>query len=332
MKRRDVLAAAGAAATFSALPWLPAANPRSCDSVRVGDDEIEDLREAISNLDALDQRFGGDLLWRGAQYTLHYIDDLLDRAVFTEPIGNELRAISGSLTTSIGWYCYDAGRTLDASNLWERALNSALLSEDEPLAVRTLSVMARQAVDLGKPRNAVRFAKIAQNHIGSWAPARVHSLLAVREAQGYAAMGDTTSTNEAILKAWRAFELGGAEHDPQWTQFLNEAELVCLEGMCRSDLGEHKKAVDLLSRSAQLQDTAHDRNRGMCLVRLSGAALSAGDLDQSIDAAEESVRMIGGGMTSRRNKQVLLGIASGLHHYDDPRARNTIERITQHAA
>ncbi|MEV7930457.1 tetratricopeptide repeat protein [Kitasatospora sp. NPDC088779] len=333
VNRREVLAA-GTAAAIGALPWLSSpSGGRSLDPIRVGDEEIDDLRRSLSELDALDQRFGGDLLWRGAQHTLYYITDLLERGVFTEGVGDELHAISGSLTTSIGWFCYDAGRTGEAAAHWERALNTALLSDDDPLIVRTLSVMARQAVDLGHPRAAVRYAQRAGKYVGAWAPARVQSLLAVREAQGYAAMGDTTSVNDALLRAWRAFERGTTDYDPQWAQFLNEAELVCLEGMCRNDLGDHEQAVNLLSRSAQLQDTAHDRNRGMCLVRLSGAALHAGDLDQSIDAAEQSIRMIGSGMTSRRNKQVLLGIASGLNRYDnDPRARHTIERITQYAA
>ncbi|MFD0403422.1 helix-turn-helix domain-containing protein [Kitasatospora sp. NPDC127121] len=333
VNRRDALAA-GVAAALGGLPWLsPVVGVRPTEPLRIGEDEVEDLRAVLQHLDAWDQRFGGDSLWRSARHTLHYIHRLLDRGTFSTGVGDELQAMQGSLTTSIGWYCYDAGRTQDASVYWSQALNTALLFNNSPLAIRTLSVMARQAVDLGKGRDAVRYAQIAATRLGPWVPPRVHSLLAIREAQGHAALGDAASTNEAILRAWRGFERGASEDDPDWARFLNEAELVCLEGMCRSDLGEHEKAIHLLSRSAELQDAAHDRNRGMCLVRLSGAALSAGNLDQSIDAAERSVRMIGSGMTSRRNKQVLLGIANGLHRFNDnPHARHTIERITQSAA
>ncbi|MFJ5122333.1 hypothetical protein [Kitasatospora sp. NPDC088548] len=333
MNRRDVLAASTVAA-IGGLPWLSAAaGAQRVDQTRVGIDQVEELRATLSDLDAIDQRFGGDRLWRSAQHTLQWVHNLLDRALFTADIGAELHSIAGQLTTSLGWYCYDAAQQERANVFFSQALNTALLSRDAPLAVRTLSNMARQAVDLGKPRDAIRFAQIATTHTGTWAPARVHSLLAVREAQGYARLGDTVGANDAILRAWRAFEQGPSDRDPQWSAFLNEAEMTCLEGMCRSDLGQHQQAVDLLGRSADMQDTAHDRNRGMCLVRLSGAALSAGDLDQSIAAAEASVRMIDSGMTSQRNKHVLLNVAVDLRPFgSDSRARNMIEQITAHAA
>ncbi|MET9402531.1 hypothetical protein [Kitasatospora sp. NPDC002965] len=335
VNRRDLLSAAGTAAVLSRLPWLASSAAASpAGTVRVGDDQVEELRETLGNLDALDQRFGGNLLWRSAQHTLHVVHDLLDRAQYTDQIGAELHGIAGSLTTSLGWYCYDAELQERASVFWSQALNTALLSGDDALTVRTLANMSRQAVDLGgKARDAVRYAQLAARHAGRWAPARVHSLLAVREAQGYARLGDVASANEAITRAWRAFEKGSTDRDPQWTLFLNEAELTCLEGMCRSDLGQHGPAVGLLDRSAQMQDTAHDRNRGMCLVRLSSAALSAGDLDHSVEAADQSVRMIGNGMASARNKRVLLAVAGGLRSYEDePRARETVERITACAA
>lgn len=335
VNRRDLFsAAAGTAAAFAGLPWLTASTAAHPDgAVRVGDDQVQELHETLGNLDALDQRFGGDLLWRSAQHTLHWVHDLLDRAQYSSRIGAELHSIAGSLTTSLGWYCYDAELQDRAAVFWSQALNTALLTGDDALTVRTLANMSRQAVDLGKARDAVRYAQLATQHTGTWAPARVHSLLAVREAQGYARLGDTDHAQEAITRAWKAFERGTTDRDPQWADFLNEAELVCLEGMCRSDLGQHGRAVTLLDRSAAMQDAAHDRNRGMCLVRLSGAALAASDLDHSVEAARQSLQMITNGMTSARNKRVLRTVAGGLRSYnDDPRARETVERIIAAAA
>ncbi|MFF3113530.1 hypothetical protein ACFVSN_30595 [Kitasatospora sp. NPDC057904] len=334
VNRRDFVTS-GAAAAFGGLPWLAAApgTQPSAAEARVGIDQIEDLRATLDDLDAIDQRFGSDRLWRPAQTTLQWVHTLLDRATFTADIAAELHSIAGSLTTSLAWYLYDAEQQERAAIYFGQALNTALLSNDRPLAVRTLSNMSRQAVDLGKARDAIRYAQLAATHVGAWAPPRVHSLIAVREAQGFARLGDTAGANGALRRAWQAFEDGPSDRDPEWSLFLNEAELACLEGMCRSDLGQHQKAVSLLERSASLQDAAHDRNRGMCLVRLSGAALHAHDLDRSLEAANTSITMIAGGMTSRRNKRVLQVVANDLHTYGtDVRARSMIEQINTYAA
>ncbi|MGP4004663.1 hypothetical protein [Streptomyces sp. 8N706] len=121
---------------------------------------------------------------------------------------------------------------------------------------------------------------------------------------------------------------------PEWSGFLNEAELVCLEGMCRSDLGQHKRAVRLLERSSALQDIEHSRNRGMCLARLAGAAIQDQDLDHTVAAARESLRLIDGGMTSTRNRRQLRRVREGLRPYQKANsdARDTIELLDLHIA
>ncbi|WP_030272886.1 hypothetical protein [Streptomyces sp. NRRL B-24484] len=326
VNRRDVLT------TALSMPWLSPSS-RSTDAPRVGVDDVEELRATISDLDAIDQRFGGDLLWRSAQQTLRQVQFLRDRGIYSDDVGTELHLISGSLTTSLGWFCYDAEQQEKARAYFSEAFNTATLSSDRPLAVRTLSNMARQAVDLDKPRDAVLYAQHAATLADGWAPARVHALLAVREAQGFARLGDADSTSAALLRAWRAFERGAGDMDPDWAAFLNEAEMVCLEGMCRSDLGQHQRAVGLLERSAQIQDAEHGRNLGMCLVRLSNAALAAGDLDQSMEAAQASMRLMAGGMTSTRNRRQLGLVGRGLaSHRSNSRARDLAAEIAAHAA
>ncbi|MFJ1756505.1 hypothetical protein [Kitasatospora sp. NPDC088134] len=332
VKRRDLLAAGGTAA-LGALPWLsPAVPSTGMTTARVGEDELDHFQKTLADLDALDQRIGGAQLWRLAKHTLETIHGLLQRAEFTPAVGAELRSLAGSLTTSLGWYCYDADERNAASIYFSQALNTALLTGDSPLAVRTLSNMSRQAVDLGNPRDAVQYAQTAAQQAATWAPPRVHSLLAIREAQGRALLGDRSGTDEAVLRAWRHFERGAGESDPDWTNFLNEAELTCLEGMARSDLGQHPRAVELLERSTRLQDAAHGRNLGMCLVRLAGAALGGHDLDRALDAVQNSLDMIGRGMNSPRTTNVLSSLTTNLTHYDDPRAGEMIEQISAVAA
>ncbi|MFH9569028.1 hypothetical protein ACH4MG_00535 [Streptomyces sp. NPDC017454] len=337
---RRQLFATGAAALGSAagagLPWLsPTASAApGDDELRVSHDDVENLRSAAHDLDALDQQFGSDRLWRGARNQLLWLHHLIDHGTYSEPVGQELHAIAGQLTTSLGWFCYDADRQTEARVFFSEALNTAMLDGDDALATRTLSNMARQSVDLGKAREAIRFSRIAQAHATEWsAPPRVAALLAIREAQGHARLGDEISAGNAIKRAWNHFEHGTSQRDPDWTGFLNEAELTCLEGMCRLDLGQHRQSVKLLDRSAQLQDIARSRNRGMCLARLAYAALQGHDLDHSVHAVDESLQLIEGGMTSTRNIKQLTLVRNGLslHKAHQP-AREMAERLTAYTA
>ncbi|MFB7474554.1 hypothetical protein [Kitasatospora sp. NPDC056184] len=325
-----------AGAAMLGLPWLSPLTPTSAHSgdLRISHDEIDMLRETAFDLDAIDQRFGGDRLWRSARSHLMWVHHLINRGTYPDEVGQELHQIAGQLTTSLGWFCYDADRQPEARVYFSEALNTAMLAGDGPLATRTLSNMARQSVDLGKPRETVQFARLAREKATEWqAPPRVASLLAIREAQGYAKAGNEVQASGAIKRAWRSFSQGTTDRDPGWVAFLNEAELTCLEGMCRSDLGQHRLAVRLLERSATLQDIEHSRNRGMCLARLSYAAIQERDVDRTVAAATESLRLIEGGMTSTRNLRQLLLVRDSLQPYQHSgQARDAVERLTAYIA
>ena len=326
--------ALGAGAAVVGLPWLSPSPARATTELRIGRDEIDQLTAAATDLDAIDQQFGGDRLWRLAGTQLSWIHHAIDHGVYSDEVGQELHVLAGSLTTSLGWYCYDAGQQEQARVHFSEALNTALISGDWPLATRTLSNMARQAVDIGKPREAIRFARSAERHAADWsAPPRVAALLAIRLAQGYARLGDETNTSYSIKRAWRAFDQGSTDRDPEWASFLNEAEMVCLEGMCRTDLGHHRQAVRLLERSSKLQDTPRARNRGMCLAQLAGAAAQASDLDRTHHATRESLRLIEGGQSSTRTRHQLALVQGHLRpHKASAQARDTLELLASHTA
>ncbi|MFF3552950.1 hypothetical protein ACFYXL_05985 [Streptomyces tsukubensis] len=292
------------------------------------------LQATFADLDAIDQRFGGDRLWRSAKTQLSWVHHVIDHGLYSEDIGQMLQSLAGQLTTSLGWFCYDADQQAEARVYFSEALNTAMISGDYPLVTRTLSNMARQSVDLAKPREAVRFVRTAEQYAIKWdAPPRVTTLLAIRAAQGYARLGDEANVSLSIKKAWRAFDQGLTDRDPDWTVFLNEAELVCLEGMCRADLKQHKRAVRLLDRSAALQDIEHSRNRGMCLARLAQSAVQNRDFEHTADAAREALRLIEGGQSSTRTRRQLATVRDSLgEHKASALARDTFDLLVHHTA
>lgn len=338
VNRREALTTGAAALTLAAaghnLPWLsPAVSAQSGrHKLRVGTEEVDLLRSAVLDLDVIDQRFGGGRLWRSARAHLILVHRLIEEGTYGESIGQELHGIAGQLTTSLGWFCYDAGQQTEARVYFSEALNTAMISGDDPLATRTLSNMARQSVDLGKGREAVRFAHIAQAHAAEWsAPPRVGALLAIREAHGYARLGDKISCGEAIKRAWDDFERGPSARDPDWTSFLNEAELSCLEGMCRLDLGQHGHSAELLGHAARLQDIEYSRNRGMSLAQLAHATLRGHDLDHTVKALGESLQLVDSGMSSPRTMKQLALVRDGLTpHLSSTPVRDVAERLDQY--
>lgn len=301
-------------------PWLAQTTIGVASSTdwKIEEHEVEFLREAADDMDAQDQQFGGNRLWRPTRAHLLWVHHMIDRGIYDEQLGRELHALAGKFTTSLGWFSYDAGLHTQARSYFSEALNAAMLTGDDVLSSRTLSNMSRQAVDLNKGREAIRFARLAQTHADMWsAPTRVRALLAIREAQGHARVGDRFNCEAAIKRAWKEWERGTDDRDPDWTTFLNQAELVCLEGMCRLDLGQTARAQKHLAHSEQLQDVAHSRNRGMCLGRLATAALGAGDIDHSVDAVKKAIGLIRtAGMSSARAVQQLKIVHDGLapHH------------------
>ncbi|MDT0307656.1 hypothetical protein RM780_11865 [Streptomyces sp. DSM 44917] len=318
------------------LPWLaPTGSVSGSPSrMRIGEAEVELLRAAADDMDQIDQQFGGNRLWRSARAHLLWVHQMLDRGVYDEVMENQLRGVAGKFTTSLGWFCYDAGLQAEARTYFAEALTTATYTGDDALASRTLSNMSRQAVDLGKGREAVRFARLAQAHAAEWsAPPRVEALLAIRQAQGFARLGDALSCEKSIRYAWRAWEQGPDERDPDWVLFLNEAEIVCLEGMCRLDLQQYARAQQLLEQSAGLQDLAHSRNRGMCLGRLAVAALRNRDLGHSLAAVTESLRLVKGGMSSTRATHQLVLVRDGLApHHRSRGVQDALDEISEHVA
>ncbi|MFF1417987.1 hypothetical protein [Streptomyces sp. NPDC058280] len=312
-------------------PWLtpPASASGSSADFRIGEVEVELLRSSAEDMDALDQQFGANRLWRPTRAQLHWVHHMIDRGSYDDELGRQLHGVAGQMTASLAWFYYDAGLQTEARQYFSEAWNTANWTGDDRLASRTLSNMARQAVDLNKGREALRFARVAQTHAQEWAaPPRVMALLSIREAQAHACLSDTFNCEESIKRSWRQWERGLDDRDPDWTRFLNQAEMVCLEGMCRLDLGESARAQKLLARSEALQDVAHARNRGMCLGRLSVAALKNGDLHHSVAAATQSLRLIEGGMSSARAMQQLRVVHDGLApHHRSREVGDLMERI-----
>ncbi|RCG22761.1 hypothetical protein DQ384_34715 [Sphaerisporangium album] len=330
MRRRTVLTTGAAlglmAAAQPGLPWLTTVTPDQ-ESAGPGRQELELLRQSALNLDAIDQRYGGDQLVATARAHLMWIGQLLERDTYPDGIARDLRGIAGQFTISLGWFCYDADQQGSARMHYADGLSAALSVNDNPLATRVLSNMALQSVHLDKGREALKFARLAQVCADEWAaPPRVIALLAVREAQAFAVLGDEPAFQRAIRRAWTAFDLDVTDRDPHWAAFLNPAEMKTLEGAGRLTLGQYAHAVRLLAEAAESQPLEYSRNRVMALGNLAHAAVKADDIDRAVEAVAGSLDLVESGLSSTRAKRRLAEVRDGLTPY---RASGQVREVTE---
>jgi tetratricopeptide (TPR) repeat protein len=282
---------------------------------RAGDSEAAAVEDAVRRIRLLDDRHGADGLYKRAAQPLRTAYALLDAGTQRQSTADRLHAGAGELAISVGWLAHDSGRFADARSHYAEALATARVAGDPALEAHAFSNTAFLARDAGRPREAVRAAQAAQRaaqHLGS---PRLLSLLTLREAGGWAGLGDRKSCEEALLRAHSLFARGPSDADPEWMSFYGEAELQGLEAQCWSTLGQWGRAVDHARRAAALQDPHFARNTALFTAELAGNLARSGEPEEAAHAGERVLRLLDQ-VQSSRIRTMLDATAGVLRHHD----------------
>jgi tetratricopeptide (TPR) repeat protein len=251
---------------------------------RAGTPEAGALEEAVRKIRLLDDRHGADGLYRRAATPLRTAYALLDAGTMRQTTADRLYAGAGELAISVGWLAHDSGRFDDARSHYAEALATARMSGDPGLEAHAFCNTAFLARDAGRPREAVRAAQAAQRAAGALGSPRLMSLLALREAGGWAGLADRTGCERALARAQALYERGPSESDPEWMSFYGEAELEGLEAQCRSTLGDWPRAARHARRAAHLQDPHFTRNIALYTAELADDLARGGRPDEAAAA------------------------------------------------
>ncbi|MFE6338997.1 hypothetical protein ACFVOK_38260, partial [Streptomyces sp. NPDC057798] len=160
---------------------------------RLGTSEAEVVEEAVRRIRLLDDRHGADGLYRRAAAPLRAAYELLDAGTTRHAVGERLHSGAGELAISVGWLAHDSGRFDDARSHYAEALATARMAGDPALEAHAFCNTSFLARDAGRPREAVRAAQAAQRVARPLGSARLMSLLALREASGWARLADRTA-------------------------------------------------------------------------------------------------------------------------------------------
>ncbi|MFI1677098.1 tetratricopeptide repeat protein [Streptomyces sp. NPDC020607] len=270
---------------------------------RVGEAEVHAVEEAVRRIRLLDDRHGAGGLYRRAAAPLRAAYALLDAGTTTrQTTSDRLHAGAGELAISVGWLAHDSGRIDDARSHYAEALATARVYGDAALEAHAFCNTAFLARDAGRPREAVRAAQAATRaarHLGSH---RLSSLVALREAGGWAGLGDRAGCEQALSRAHSLFDRGAGDDDPEWMSFYGPAELAGLEAQCWSALGEWGRAAGharLASSVASSQTPQFTRNIALYTAELADDLARSGRPDESAEAGLRVLALLGEVQSSR---------------------------------
>ncbi|MGW7053896.1 hypothetical protein [Streptomyces sp. NPDC054887] len=320
--------APGACATSPAAPEDASAHAGA--HRRVGEAEVSAVEDAVRQIRLLDDRHGADGLYKRAALPLRTAYALLEASTTSRrSMADRLHTGAGELALSVGWLAHDSGRFDDARSHYAEALATARVAGDPALEAHAFSNSAFLARDTGRPREAVRAAQAGQRAARHVASPRLLSLLTLREAGGWAGLGDRSGCEQALTRAKALFERGTAEADPEWMSFFGEAELEGLEAQCWSALGDWARAARHARRAAALQDPHFTRNLALYSAELSDDLARAGAPDEAAAVGEGVLDLLEEVQSSRVRTMVAETTRVLLPHRRSP---SVAPFLTRHAA
>ncbi|MEV0095351.1 regulator [Streptomyces sp. NPDC050738] len=304
-------------------PALSVPRQRSTDrgpGQRVGSGDIAALRSVGELFRSLDQAYGGGHARQAlVRYLEHEAEPML-RGTYGEATGRRLFAAAADLTRLAGWTSYDIAAHGLAQRYFVQALRLAQAAGDRAYGSYVLVTMSRQAVYLGHGREAVQLARVAQQGVGSSAPAVVQAMLHAVEARGHGVLGEVRACTASLVRAERAMEAARpGDEVPHWARFFDEAQLADEFGHCHRDLQQFRMAAQYAERSLQMRSPSFARSRLFCRVVLASARLGLGELDQACALGAEAAQQAGE-MRSARAVEYVRDFERRLEPYRDAAA------------
>ncbi|MFE5863051.1 tetratricopeptide repeat protein [Streptomyces virginiae] len=323
--RRAFMAGGSATVAAATLSLTLLGDTRRLPS-RAGESEAAAVEDAVRQIRLLDDRHGADALYRRAAEPLRTAYALLDAGATRQSTEDRLHSGAGELAVSVGWLAHDSGRFDDARSHYAEALATARVARDAGLEAHAFSNMAFLARDCGRSREAVRAAQAGRRAARSLGSPRLLSLLALREAGGWAGLADRKACEEALARAHTEFSRGESDADPEWMSFFGQAELESLEARCWSALGEHARAARHARRAADLQDPHFARNVALYTAELAGDLARAGAPDEAAWAGGRVLDLLAEVQSTRIRSMLAETAGTLIPHQRSPRVAAFLTR------
>ncbi|MGH3938576.1 MAG: hypothetical protein ACRDTG_08045 [Pseudonocardiaceae bacterium] len=288
MDRRHFVALTGTGLTTIAHDWMldPERVTAAARGQRVDHTVVDDLERVADARRRLDDRFGGDRVFRVVREDLLLVTEMLDNSNYTHEIGRRLHAIAAEFARIAGTRALDNDDQATAQRYFLAGLRAAHSSNDRAIGANILAFMSKQARD-HDPRDAVQLSEAALAGAKNLTPA-MEARLQASLADSAARAGDASTAARA---QGRMFELTAAVDpavEPPYIYWWSEAEAHSHAGSSALLLGNPRQAEthyrDALARIAP----SFPRTRLTFLSRLALARVQLRELDGACRAATEA--------------------------------------------
>jgi transcriptional regulator with XRE-family HTH domain len=264
----------------------------------VGMTDVTRLQRAAARLYGLDQRHGGDSLWQSALAQAHDGMQLLEHATYGDTVGRHLLRATGQLLVCAGGTALDAGQHEVARSCLADALAMSRQADDAETEVDALALLARQSNALARPREAVRYARGAEDAAGGHGAAPwLAAVPQLRLAVGSSLTGDARQADRAIGSARRILDRCPDATGEKYS-YLTPFEVEGVEGACAIHLGHPRRGERLLEQTIAGYVEHCARNLALYRVRLARARLEAGAIDGAVEAAHAALDDLSGEVAS----------------------------------
>ncbi|HEX7658863.1 MAG TPA: helix-turn-helix transcriptional regulator [Pseudonocardiaceae bacterium] len=221
----------------------------SAESAPIDADYVEGLRREIKNLVHLDQQYGG----AAAAPVIVQAYKQMRHRVNTSEIRNGLHRDVYSALSEVaevaGWSLHDSANDSLAEQVNHESLSLARMAGDRSMELFVLQNMSMRAESLGRPHESINVSRLVLGSDRRLSP-RLEALFRLRLARSYGLLQADDESRRQLGRAHSLFEDGVRADDPQWSWWVNNAQLCWFEGAVRVDLGMKTESVDFLEQSA----------------------------------------------------------------------------------
>lgn len=290
--RRTILSAISGTALITlagawATPDAPSEVTERLLGKAIGDDLVVALEETSARLTALatqERQHTAPLI----EACLATVTDLIAEGRYSPALGLRLHTLAASLAQTVAWHRFDHGRHGEAGRFWVAGLHSAHAGGDHDMGAALLSDLAYQASWRDDPRTA---ASILQRALTRTQHPAAQSLLHLRLARALALQGERRAVLRSLNAAEQLLSVPTPDPVPAWCSWLSEADLAVDSGQSLSDLGDTRRAHQLIEEGQCLLPPRRDKTRGVFLAYRAKTHLDLGEPDLAAAFATESLEL-----------------------------------------
>ncbi|MFD7283542.1 XRE family transcriptional regulator [Streptomyces sp. NPDC059862] len=216
------------------------------------------------------------------------VTNLLEHGRYEEPVRLRLHTLAARLAQTVAWHRFDLGLHPEASKYWIAGLHSAHEGSDPDMGAALLGDLAYQASWCSDPGTA---AGILERALSGTRHPVARSLLQLRLARALAAQGDRRGMLRALTAAEHLLDASSGEPVPSWCAWMSTADLAVDSGQALLDLGDTRRAHQLIREGQELLPSSRDKTRGVFLTYQARSHLELREPERAAAAALEALQV-----------------------------------------